>query len=74
MSMNTHDTMVDQISRTLKARKISQADFCRTVNTSTKHLNRVLMGHDLTRTATLDRWAEALGLRFEVILVPLEEA
>lgn len=46
----------------------TQAEFCREVGVSTKHLNSVLTGRATARTAALDYWAWVLGMRFDVTL------
>lgn len=47
---------------------ISQAEFCRRVGVSTKHLNRVIKGHCVATYAQLDYWAFTLGRRWNVTL------
>lgn len=61
--------MAQFIGEALAADGISQAEFCRTVGVSTKHLNQVLQGKATARMATLDYWAFVLGFHFEVKLV-----
>jgi hypothetical protein len=48
----------------LTARGISQADFCRWVGTTTKHLNEVIRGRCAAHPSTLNYWAWTLGLEW----------
>lgn len=60
--------MAELIKQALIEDGISQAEFCRRVGVSTKHLNLVLNGKVAARTAALDYWAFVLGRRFDVSL------
>lgn len=52
---------------------ISQAEFCRRVGVTPKHLCRVISGAAVATSAQLDYWAFALGCRWSVSLVTLED-
>lgn len=58
--------MAALIKEELSVQGISQAEFCRRVGVSTKHLNCVLNGKATARMAQLDYWMFALGRRFVV--------
>jgi transcriptional regulator with XRE-family HTH domain len=60
--------MASLIGDALAEEGISQAEFCRRVGVSPKHLNLVLSGKATARSATLDYWAFTLGRRFVVTL------
>ncbi len=65
----TEPEMARLICRALLEDGISQAEFCRRVGVSPKHLNTVFKGHATARPATLDYWAFVLGRHFDVALV-----
>jgi transcriptional regulator with XRE-family HTH domain len=52
---------------------ISQAEFCRQVGVSEKHLSNVINGKATASPVQLEMWAFALGRRWRVDLVPLVE-
>lgn len=64
----TEEQMATLIGAALQEDGMSQAEFCRRVGVSAKHLNTVLRGHATARAATLDYWAFVLGRHFEVFL------
>jgi transcriptional regulator with XRE-family HTH domain len=47
----------------------TQAELCREVGVSQKHMSQVLSGAVAARPAALDYWAWVLGMRFAVRLV-----
>lgn len=65
--------MGQMIGAALEEAGMTQAEFCRRAGISTKHLNRVIQGHDTEHLATLDYWAFVLGLRWDVSLAPRSE-
>lgn len=60
------------IGEALEADGISQAEFCRMVGVSTKHLNLVINGKAVAKDAQLDYWAFVLGRRWALSLEPME--
>lgn len=60
--------MSDLIGVAIDDAGLSQAEFCRRVSTSQKHLSMVLNGHAVAATSTLDYWAWSLDRHFEVRL------
>lgn len=66
MSDLTEHRMAICIGEALAEDGISQADFCRRVGISPKHLSQVLNGKATARPASLDYWAHALDRRFVV--------
>lgn len=65
--------MGELIGTALQDAGITQAEFCRRVGVSAKHLNRVINGHATAHPGQLDYWAFVLGLRWDVQLVPRGE-
>lgn len=65
----TATRMGELIGNALAEAGISQAEFCRRVGVSAKHLNRVIQGHSYASHGQLDYWAFALGLKWSVSLV-----
>jgi transcriptional regulator with XRE-family HTH domain len=65
----TASVMGALIGKTLIDKGISQAEFCRRVGVSAKHLNRVVLGHNVATQAQLDYWAFVLGMTWSVRLV-----
>lgn len=61
--------MARLIGDALERDDISQAEFCRRVGVSPKHLNNVLQGHAQASFGALDYWAFVLGRRFTVDLI-----
>lgn len=61
-------TMGTLIGAALIEDDISQAEFCRRVGTSPKHLNQVVNGNATASYGQLDYWAFALGRRWSVAL------
>jgi transcriptional regulator with XRE-family HTH domain len=55
----------------MDANGITQAELCRLIGRTPKHVNMVLNGR--AGSIELDYWAWALGMRFTVSLVPLDE-
>lgn len=47
---------------------LTQAEFCRQVGVSPKHMSQVLSGQATARPASLDYWAWVLGMHFTVKL------
>lgn len=64
----TDRVMAQLIDQELADRGMSQAEFCRQVGISPKHLCGVLSGKVSARPAALDYWAFVLGKRFVVTL------
>lgn len=56
------------IGQALEEDGLSQAEFCRRVGVTTKHLNQVLLGKATARLQALDYWAFVLGRTFVVTL------
>jgi transcriptional regulator with XRE-family HTH domain len=50
---------------------MTQAEFCRRVGTSTKHLNQVISGKATAHVSQLDYWAFVLGRTWSVALGPV---
>jgi transcriptional regulator with XRE-family HTH domain len=69
---HTSARMARLVADALVADGLSQAEFCRRVGVSAKHLNQVLQGHATANPTTLDYWAFALGRRFLVRLDALD--
>lgn len=69
----TSALMGELIGAELQKSGITQAEFCRRVGVSPKHLNRVINGHATAHPGQLDYWAFALGMRWDVRLVPRGE-
>ena len=67
--MRTEERMASLIAAALTEDGLTQAEFCRRVGVSAKHLNQVLRGVATARPASLDYWAFALGREFVVELV-----
>lgn len=74
MSDLTSRKMAALIGQALEDDGLTQAEFCRRVGVSTKHLNTVLSGKATAREAQLDYWAFVLGRSFHVELKPLRFA
>lgn len=60
------------IGQALDEDGITQAEFCRRVGCSTKHLNRVISGAATAHPSQLDYWAFVLGRRWRISLVARE--
>lgn len=67
------ERMARLIASELEAQGLSQAEFARRTAVSTKHINRVLNGHQAATLPMLDYWAHVLGLRWSVSLQPLAD-
>ena len=65
----TERMMASLIADRLDAIGKTQADFCREVGVSPKHMSLVLSGQAAARPASLDYWAWVLGMHFTVRLV-----
>jgi hypothetical protein len=52
---------------------VSQAEFCRRVGVSPKHLNEVIRGRAVATATQLDYWAFALGRRWSVALLRTDQ-
>lgn len=65
--------MAQLFGEALKKRGMSQLAFCRLADENPKTVNQVINGRSSARPDTLDRWAAAIGLRYKIELVPLEE-
>lgn len=61
------------IGKALDEEGVSQAEFCRRVGVSTKHLNQVITGGAVARAVELDYWAFALGREWSVTLEPRQQ-
>jgi transcriptional regulator with XRE-family HTH domain len=66
----TVEEMARLVGEALAQDGLSQAEFCRRVGVSPKHLNQVLLGRATAYPATLDYWAFVLDRHFTVQLVP----
>lgn len=70
IELSTSAAMGEMIGAALDEDGISQAEFCRRIGVSTKHLNEVIKGHAVATQAQFDYWAWTLGRRWRVALVP----
>lgn len=61
--------MAGLIAEQVTMRRWSQRQFADLVGASTKHVCLVFNGRVTAHPDTLDRWAMAMGMRFEVELV-----
>lgn len=61
------------IGAALNEDRLAQAEFCRQVGVTPKHLNRVILGHAVATQAQLDYWAWYLGRRWAISLVRRED-
>lgn len=59
-----------QIREELERRGLTQKEFAALVDTTAAHLCGVLCGARRVRAPTLDRWAAALGMCWQVTLIP----
>jgi transcriptional regulator with XRE-family HTH domain len=66
--MSTWWAMAQLIDRALVEEGLTQAQFCRLVGVSQKHLSQVLLGKAPASMPTLDYWAFHLGRHFNVEL------
>lgn len=66
--MSTAHAMAGELAAHLEHLGLSQRQFADLVNASPKHVCLVLNGKATAHVNTLDRWALALGLRFDVRL------
>ena len=73
MNRLTSQEMGRIIGERLDEMGISQAEFCRRVGVTPKHLCKVIGGTAVATTAQLDYWAFVLGCRWSVSLTPLKE-
>jgi transcriptional regulator with XRE-family HTH domain len=73
MNRLTSQEMGWLIGERLIAAGISQAEFCRRVGVTPKHLCKVIGGTAVATSAQLDYWAFALGCGWSVSLTPLKE-
>lgn len=67
--MNTAHAMAGQIAMRVESLGMSQRQFADLVGASTKHVCCVFNGKTTAHLATLDRWAEALGMAWTVRLI-----
>ncbi len=67
----TSQEMGRLIGEALNNDGVSQAEFCRRVGVSPKHLCKVINGSAVTSSAQLDYWAFALGREWSVSLRPI---
>jgi transcriptional regulator with XRE-family HTH domain len=58
--------MMTLIASEIEHLGLSQAEFCRRVGVSTKHLNQCLSGQAHAAIPMMEYWAFALGKTFEV--------
>lgn len=65
----TPELMADLIADAIDTDGLSQAEFCRRVGVSQKHVSLVLSGQAHAALPTLDYWAFCLGRHFTVKLV-----
>lgn len=70
---STAVAMGELIGQALAEDGISQAEFCRRVGVSTKHLNQVIHGRAIAAPGQMDYWAFVLGRRWSVALDPSED-
>lgn len=68
MSGLTAHQMGRLIGQALEEDGLSQAEFCRMVGASAKHVNQVIQGKAVASMAQLDYWAFALGRQWRVAL------
>lgn len=61
-------TMGALIGQALIKDGVSQAEFCRRVGVSPKHLNEVIRGRAVATATQLDYWAFALGRWWDITL------
>lgn len=66
-------TMGALIGQALVEDGISQAEFCRRVGSSPRHLNQVITGRAVASVAQLDYWAFALGRYWSVALARTDQ-
>lgn len=60
--------MARQIKNAIAQEGLTQAEFCRLVGRTTKHVNQVLNGVATASPGELDYWAHILGYHWEVSL------
>lgn len=70
---STAMTMGELIGVALDEDDVTQAEFCRRVGVSPKHMNEVIRGRTVARPGTLDYWAYMLDRRWKVTLERREE-
>ena len=63
--------MASLLAEAVALRGLSQRQFATLVGASPKHVCRVFNGQETAHTKTLDKWAEALRVRF---VIELEDA
>lgn len=66
-------TMGALVGQALAEDGVSQAEFCRRVGVSPKHLNEVIRGRAVATATQLDYWAFALGRRWSVTLLRTDQ-
>lgn len=71
--MKAHETVAANLRREMKARGMTQQELARRANMSQPRIAEILAGTSDYRLSTVERVAEALGIQFMALLLPVQE-